>query len=324
MAMYDPLQLAAGLDLLVDELDRWIHAAREIIHAAEQAQRRTAEQANRSIQKARLIAEQSQRDSEQVEALNTDLLRLEHDVDDASERSRWFVDLGDSALGIANGAYTYWQSELHKAREWLKRAEMRLAKAIEAYQKAVILVQQCEHNVNVAHSRLNDCRSASNRNCSGPARDLDNAKQELRQAIEWLRLTEAEVEAAKLEVAAARARVAGCDQAVGFCDQALKQAGAALQTTYEAKAQTDQALAHVQSARKLWNKAQQCAQQEQAIANDVLREAVALERTIDETLMHLRNAINSGENAQRYAIDGRREIDYRGDQLRILAAQRVN
>ncbi len=324
MSTYDPLKLASSLDLLVDELKLWTSAARETIHIAEQSQRQIAEHAHRISQKARLIADQAQRDGDLVEQIDADLAQLKGHVDDASERSRLFVDLGNTVLRIATGAQQYWESELAKARAWLKRAEARLKKAIEEYEKAVKYVRKCESEVRSAQSRLNSCRNDPERkNCSGPARDLAIAEQQLHEAIELLKLAQKEVEAAKQEVEEAKARVAGCELAVGFCGQAVTQATEAQVTTQEARAQSDQAEAHAEAARKLGKKAEESAKQEQAIADELMREVIALEHTIGETLIHLRNAMRNGENAQRYAIDGLREIDYRADQLRILASQRV-
>lgn len=323
LSNYDPLRLASGLDVLVDELERWTSATREVIHTADQTQRKAADQANRIMQKARLIANQAQQDIDLVDQTDTEVTRLEAVTKDTHQRAVDFIRLGNSALEAANQTYTYWKNELTKAHDWLKRAEARLAVAILALQQAMQRVSECEYIVQAAQGQLNDCRSQSGRNCSGPARALGEAKQQLIEAYAWLEVTKVEWAAAQQEVVEAMARVKGCEGAVGFSVQAVETASKSDTQVQEAKAQTDQSLSHTSAACKLWLKTQKTAEREKEIADDLIREASALEHTINETVVHLTNAIRSGENAQRYALDGRREVNYRADQLRLLNIRRI-
>lgn len=156
------------------------------------------------------------------------------------------------------------------------------------------------------------------RSCAGEAAAVNAAQYAVRAAQAQVHAAQQEVVAAQQEVEAAKARVACCRRAVGLAQQAVAVGESAQVAANEAVNAAERSLEMARSAERAVQLARQRADTEVEEAESMMAHTRNAQGLTDQAAAQLKVGDQMEESAQRYVSDGRRELEYRVEQLFAL------
>ncbi len=152
-SLYDPGRLALALMDLEEELRHWCAAASSGLLDALFEYQQGQEKVYQAQWRANLARDQAERDRDDVRQEQEFVAQLLNRTRDAVRTAEWTSKEVDQAQYEAGDAFRYCRDELHKALEWLKRAEERLDRAVK-------WLAQAEANLSAAMRHLSSAESA--------------------------------------------------------------------------------------------------------------------------------------------------------------------
>ena len=325
MSTYDPRQVAQALDDLLVELVRWSSQAGDTIASATYVQQQATESVDRGLHQASIVVNQAQQDALRVREMSATVAAAGDKGLAAQKTSHETLQQAVALLDHARQTLVTWEDELRKALAWLARAEARLARAIQELELAQRELSSAEWQLSSAESRYNACMNdKERRNCAGEAAAVSAARYAVRAAQARVYAAQQEVVAAKQEVEAAKARVACCRRAVGLAQQAVAVSENAHAEAGEAVNAAERSLEMAQSAARARQIAQQQVNLQVEAAESMMAHTRNAQGLSDQAAAHLKAGDQMEDSAQRYVSDGRRELEYRVEQLFALNRPTLN
>lgn len=319
MSRYDPRQVAQALDDLLIELGRWSSQAGDTIASAAYVQQQVTESVDRGLHQASIVVNQAHQDALKVRDVSTTVAAAADKGLAAQTTSHETLQQTIALLDLARETLATWEDELRKALAWLARAEARLARAIQELELAQRELSSAEWQLSSAESRYRACMNdKEGRNCAGEAAAVSAARYAVRAAQARVYAAQQEVAAAKQEVEAAKARVACCRRAVGLAQQAVAVSENAHAEAGEAVNAAERSLEMAQSAARACQIAQSRVEVQVEAADSMMAHTRRAQGLNDQAAAQLKAADQLEDDAQRYVSDGRRELEYRVEQLFAL------
>ena len=156
------------------------------------------------------------------------------------------------------------------------------------------------------------------RSCAGEAAAINTARSAVAAAKARVHEAQQEVAAAQREVEAAKARVACCRRAVALARQAVGISERAQAEASEAVTAAERSLEMAHSAARVCQIAQSRVDLQVEAAESMMAHMRNAQGLTDQAAAQLKAANQLEDDAQRYVSDGRRELEYRIEQLFAL------
>lgn len=156
------------------------------------------------------------------------------------------------------------------------------------------------------------------RSCAGEAGAVNAARYAVAAARAHVHEAQQEVAAAQREVEAAKARVACCRRAVSLAGQAVGLGERAHVEANEAVNAAERSLEMAQSAARACQVARSRVDLQVEAAAGMMAHMRNAQGLTDQAAAQLKAADHLEDDAQRYVSDGRRELEYRVEQLVAL------
>lgn len=156
------------------------------------------------------------------------------------------------------------------------------------------------------------------RSCAGEAAAVNGARHAVAAARFRVHEAQQEVADAQREVEAAKARVACCRRAVALAQQAVGIGESAQAEASEAVNAAERSLEMAQSAARACQIAQSHVDLQVEAAESMMAHMRNAQGLTDQAAVQLKAADQLEDDAQRYVSDGRRELEYRVEQLFAL------
>ena len=228
MSSYDPRVLVRAFDILQEELQQFNQVSSDTLKESEHTQKCAQERFNQASRSSAIALNQAKSDIEDVESVDQEIHVLLSNSSAAIETAHQTVAMVEKSRQQAEITREHWQNELQIALAWQARAEARLQRAIQEYERTQRNLASAQQDLSYAESNLRSCRKDSERkSCSGEERSYNNARAAVAVAIEELQEAEIELRAAQEELEMAKARVRCCRQAVAYAEQAMQHANLA-------------------------------------------------------------------------------------------------
>jgi hypothetical protein len=317
MSSNDPRIIAVALEDLIQEIGLWSSTASQTIDFADQTQRHARENAETALHRAAVTVDEAQQDGERANQIMTRAEEMVDRVESGVTQANATIARAEQEIDHANSTLSFWEAELSSARAWLRRAEARLARAQVDYDRARQAVYYAQSELDRAQSRYRACMNDRERqNCNSEARAVNAAQAELRQAQYDFQAAQAELIAATEEVNQARARVECCSRAVDFASQAVTVALEAESHAAEALSSIQRSFDFAKAAAQNALVAKGKAFEEIDTARQMLAASENALASTSTAALRLTTADNAAEQAQRYVMNGRYNVEYRLQMLR--------
>ena len=316
MSRHDPRILIRAFDILNEEFSRFNQISSDTLKEAEHTQKCAQERINQANRATAISLNQSQSDAENVKEGDTEIRGLLSNSSEAVEVAHQTLEKVNQASQQAQTTLSVWQNELQKALAWQARAEERLVRAIQEYERAQRNLAIAQQDLASAESCLESCLNDSERkSCNSEERAYNSARAEVAEAIQELKIAEIEVRAAEEELERARARVRCCQKAVGYAEQAVQHANLAKEQANHAFNEAERSLESAESANRAITKASTKVTEENELVQQAIGQVKQAEGFVAQSQVSVQVARSKADSAYNLAVRGNKELAYRRDQL---------
>jgi hypothetical protein len=317
--MADPARVAAAIDGVAGELQRWANAAGQGAEEAQYVHRGAVEEAINADRLAALASHHALELHDGVERAQDVAHEAVTHARDANEAVAYRVDAVDHASGFAGAMLTAWQGELQAALAWLERARERVRQAELWVARARAEVAAAKSFLSRAESALGACkRDPDRRSCNAEANDVNRARALLAAALADLQRAENELRLAIEERTRAERRVASCHGAVDAANAADVVVEQAMTEAVEARHLAALARDHGAGAVANAQRAADAAAAQRAAADNVSRFAGQANDELSRAAVHLQAAEDGYADARRLAFDAAAEMTQAIRRLKVF------
>lgn len=322
--MNDPRYLSQILTDLIKSVQKWSFSSCQIFKEADYVQRNAWEQAERAHHNASVKKNQSSEDQAEVNRNKNNAEESASTAESAVTSSLELMDEVSYALNSAKNTLSHWQSELKKALEWLRRAREWVEKALYALHQAMDEFNSAKEALERAIHNLERCRnsyrtdSRGNRirsDCRSEARQVQYSEIQFNEARQKALDAEEEVQRARDELAQAEAWVDRCEKAVTYAEEAVLIANKALDHATQAQNFAERSKEDAEVVLRYIENAQDKASQERKITDSMMAYVSKVQNFSYNAEFHFKQSVTAYESAQRLAIGGCKELEFRIDQL---------
>ena len=308
----NPSILAENLNELIHLMNRFTDRIFSLEKTAILSQNYANEIDRRLMHLFSIVDHQIEDDQSLIHSFEMECDHVYHQCRDANDKAKNMKELAEIALNDANDNHAQWGVKLNEAIAWYERAEQRLLRAEEEYQRAVYSFESAQDNLSYAIRKLERCRKNENReNCNPEIRAIQRAEDELNSARYRLKQAEIELQEAKEEFRLATIRVSLCKKAVSYSEQSVKLASESLEFARQSLILSERSIEEIKAGQRNINRGYDITTQLKEFSENMRNHIKKGEDFTNKAAMHQGEGAKFFYSAQKLAFKGKTELSRR-------------